>query len=118
MHTCQTGQGNIQILFFDYFSSECIGSRDPYCVWNSTGLSCEESPLSAVDDMTGTVSAEYVYPYWCIPDAVCIIYAFEENHECDMLVLVHSMLVACALHNAFGLLCYTVRMCVGAYVLQ
>ena len=53
--------------YFLLFSSECIGSRDPYCVWNSTGLSCEESPLSAMDDMTGIVSAEYVYTYWCIP---------------------------------------------------
>ena len=35
--------------------SDCIGSRDPHCVWNTTGLQCKESALSASEDLTGTV---------------------------------------------------------------
>ena len=29
--------------------SECVGSRDPYCVWSDQRLECVQSPLTATD---------------------------------------------------------------------
>jgi hypothetical protein len=35
--------------------SECIGSRDPYCVWNTMSKTCQASTLTAASDAQGSV---------------------------------------------------------------
>ena len=51
-------------LYF-HFSSACVGSRDPYCVWNAINLVCEGSSLSAVDDGFGEVAERLDSLYTC-----------------------------------------------------
>ena len=52
------------LVFKNQFTSppsrECVGSRDPYCVWNTATKQCEVSTLSATGDEEGNVNVKWV----------------------------------------------------------
>ena len=37
------------VLLHSLVVSECVGSRDPYCVWSDDSLQCIQSPLMSSD---------------------------------------------------------------------